>query len=337
MTTGFVPRVVLSALFGLLTLLCLESGCVYVSGMGFLAGRTQPLEEVVLEGKGKHKILVVEMSGVITEEERREIFGLRPEPSLVASVREQLDKASRDRKIAGVIFKVNSPGGTVTASDILYQEIRRFRKERNVPTVSLLMDTATSGGYYVALASDRIVAHPTSVTGSIGVVLLNLNLNGLMGKIGVSDQTVKSGRYKDLGSPFREPQPGEREILQAAIDDLHGRFCRLVEENRKGLKIADRPEITDGRIFTASQALEAGLVDEIGYFPDALRRVEKEANLTEARVVVYRRKGEYRPNIYAGWQGSGSPRTEINLFKLDLEGWFGRGGPVFLYLWQPDL
>jgi len=337
MTEKFRTPATLPALCVLLALLCLESGCVYVSGMGLLAGRTQPLEEVVLEGQGKHKILVVEMSGVITEEERREIFGLRPEPSLVASVREQLDKASKDRRIAGVIFKINSPGGTVTASDILYQEIRRFRKERNVPTVSLLMDTATSGGYYVALASDRIVAHPTSVTGSIGVVLLNLNLNGLMGKIGVSDQTVKSGRYKDLGSPFREPQPGEREILQAAIDDLHGRFCRLVEENRKGLKIADRPEIADGRIFTASQALEAGLVDEIGYFPDALRRLEKEANLTEARVVVYRRKGEYRPNIYASWQGSGSPRTEINLFKLDLEGWFGRGGPVFLYLWQPDL
>lgn len=332
-----MPRELFAALAGLLIVLCLASGCVYVSGMGFLTGRTQPLEEVVLEGKGKHKILVVEMSGVITEEERREILGLRPEPSLVATVKEQLDKASRDQRIAGVIFKVNSPGGTVTASDILYQEIRRFRKERNVPTVSLLMDTATSGGYYVALASDRIVAHPTSVTGSIGVVLLNLNLNGLMGKIGVSDQTVKSGRYKDLGSPFREPQPGEREILQAAVDDLHGRFCRLVEENRKGLKIADRPEIADGRIFTASQALEAGLVDEIGYFSDALRCVRKEANLTEARVIVYRRKGEYRPNIYAGWRGDGSPRAEINLFKLDLEGWFGRGGPVFLYLWQPDL
>ena len=321
----------------LIACLCLASGCVYVSGRGFLGGRTMSLEESVVSGEGKDKILLVDVSGVISEKERGGIFRLRSEPSLVASVKEQLDKASKDDRVRGMVLKINSPGGTVTASDILYQEIKRFRTERKVKVAALFLDTAASGAYYVALAADRIVAHPTSVTGSIGVVLLNLNLNGLMEKIGVSDQTVKSGAFKDLGSPFRKPEPGEREILQAVVDDLHHRFCVLVEQNRKGLTLAEHPELADGRIFTASQALQAGLVDQIGYFADAADWIQREMGLPSARVIVYTRRDEYKPNIYATWGGEGLPKTEINLIKLDLDGLIARGGPTFCYLWQPDL
>jgi len=337
MKSRFCPAVGTCLLLALFACLCLTSGCVFVSGRGFLSGRTMPLEEQVVLGEGKDKILLLDVSGVISEKQRGGIFRLRPELSLVASVKEQLDKASRDDRVKGMVIKINSPGGTVTASDILYQEIKRFRMERSVKVAALFLDTAASGAYYVALAADRIVAHPTSVTGSIGVVLLNLNFNGLMAKIGVSDQTVKSGAFKDLGSPFREPQPGEKEILQAVVNDLHHRFCVLVEQNRKGIALAEHPELTDGRIFTASQALQAGLVDQIGYFSDAVEWIQREMGVPRARVIVYQRDDEYKPNIYAQWEGAGVPKSEINLIKLDLDGELEREGPTFCYLWQPDL
>ena len=155
--------------------------------------------------------------------------------------------------------------------------------------VALLNGTATSGAYYVAQAADRILAYPTTVTGSIGVILLNLNLNGLMEKIGVSNATVKSGMYKDLGSPFRQPEEGEKEILQGVVDELHGRFVQVVGENRRALKLSDHPELVDGRIFTARQALSDGLIDQIGYVADAVGWVRGAAAVPDARVIRYQR------------------------------------------------
>ncbi|MEW6440028.1 MAG: signal peptide peptidase SppA [bacterium] len=326
-----------AVLLCLLACLAASGGCVYVSGRGLFESRTRPLEESVLYGRGKDKILLVDVNGLISDQKRQGVFSLKTEPSLVASVKEQLDEASRDDRIKGLVLKIDSPGGTVTASDVLYHEIRKFREKRKVKVVALFMDTAASGAYYAAMAADRVIALPTSVTGSIGVVLLNVNLYGLMEKIGVSNQTIKSGPYKDLGSPLRPPEPGERQILQAVVDDLYHRFRLVVEQNRKGLDLTRHPELADGRVFTADQALEAGLVDQIGYFPDAVDWIRQEMGIAEAQVVVYKREGAHRPNIYAQGELGLASGTEINLIKLDLEGQLFGGGPVFMYLWQPGL
>jgi len=314
----------------------LAAGCVFVSTKGLLSRGPQPFEETVLFGQGKDKILFMEIRGLISERKASKPFQLQVEPSMVASVKEQLDMAAGDDRVKGILLMINSPGGSVTASDILYNEIRGFKAAKQVKVVALLNGTATSGAYYVAQAADRIIAYPTTVTGSIGVVLLNLNLNGLMEKIGVSNATVKSGMYKDLGSPLREPEEGEKEILQGVVDELHGRFVQVVGENRGGLNLSDRPDLIDGRIFTARQALSEGLIDQIGYVADAVGWVRSSAGVPDARVVRYKRQGDYRPNMYS--YGQDRPvQAEFNIIKLDLEGFLSGVGPTFMYLWTPGI
>ena len=143
-----------------------------------------------------------------------------PRVPLLVRVREELEKAAQDRKLKAVVLKINSPGGTVTASDILYHELDDFRRRTKLPMVAVMMDVAASGGYYIALAADTIVAHPTSVTGSIGVIMVTVNADGLLQKIGVTAAAIKSGPYKDMGSPLRALTPEERAIFQSVIDDL---------------------------------------------------------------------------------------------------------------------
>ena len=314
----------------------LTAGCLFVSTKGLLSRGIQPLEETVLFGKGKDKIVFMEIQGLISEKESSKPFQFKTEPSMVASVKEQLDVAANDDRVKGILLMINSPGGTVTASDIIYNEVKRFKAKKQVKVVALLNGTATSGAYYVAQGADRIFAYPTTVTGSIGVILLNLNLNGLMEKIGVSDTTVKSGMYKDLGSPFRKPTKGEEEILQGVVDELYRRFVRVVAENRSGLDLSGRPELVDGRIFTAPQALSDGLIDQIGYVADAVAWVRGAAAAPDARVVRYKRRGEYLPTVYSYGSEQGI-RTEFNLIKLDLDGLLTGVGPTFMYLWTPGL
>jgi protease-4 len=150
----------------------------------------------------------------------------------------------------------------------------------------------------------------------------------------VSNATVKSGVYKDLGSPLRKPEEGEKEILQGVVDELQGRFVQVVGENRRALKLSDHPELVDGRIFTARQALSEGLIDQIGYVADAVDWVRSAAAVPDARVIRYQRRGDYLPNMYS--YGQGQPvQAEFNIIKLDLEGFLSGVGPTFMYLWMP--
>jgi protease-4 len=314
----------------------LATGCIFVSTKGLLSRGPQPFEEIVLFGQGKDKVLFIDIRGLISERKSSKAFQIQVEPSMVASVKEQLDMAARDDRVKGILLMINSPGGTVTASDILYNEIMSFKAAKQVKVVALLNGTATSGAYYVAQSADRIFAYPTTVTGSIGVILLNLNLNGLMEKIGVSNATVRSGMYKDLGSPFRKPEKGEKEILQGVVDELYGRFVQVVGENRGALNLSDHPELVDGRIFTARQALSDGLIDQIGYVADAVGWLRDAAAVPDARVIRYQRGGEYRPNMYS--YGQDQPvQAEFNIIKLDLEGFLSGVGPTFMYLWMPGV
>ncbi len=175
------------------------TGCIHLH-----LGRRLPqdkLKETVVQGKGWNKILLLDITGFLNDVPANKPFA--PPVTLLRDVKEKLRKASRDGRIKGVILRINSPGGTVTASDTIYEEIRRFKKEKKVPVVAQMNDVAASGGYYVAVAADRIFAQPTSITGSIGVILQKFNLHELLGKIGIANTPVKSGALKDLGSPFR--------------------------------------------------------------------------------------------------------------------------------------
>ena len=310
------------------------SGCFVSLGgsLPFLGGH-QPLEEVTVEGEGRDKILLVDLSGVISDMPSRRAFGLVEEESTVARIRSELERATDDHRVKAVVLRINSPGGGVTASDEIYGELVRFKRERKLPVVAALGDLAASGGYYVACAADRIVAHPTTVTGSIGVILMNFNLEGLLGKIGVQNETFKAGEHKDLLSPFRGATPEERRIVQSILDGLHARFVTVVRESRPGLATTRLAELTDGRIFDASAALDAGLVDQIGDLRAALDVAKAGARVERARVVMYRRPSEGRENIYS--RAGGAP-LQVNVLPVDLGGLTGTG-PRFMYLWAPGL
>ncbi len=307
------------------------AGCSVISVD--LTPRVRPLEEDTVEGRGDAKIVLVELSGLLSDAEPAPILTVGNPPArvpLLVRLREELKKAGDDAKVRAVVLRINSPGGTVTASDIIYRELMLFRERAHVPIVAVLMDVAASGGYYAALAADTIVAHPTTVTGSIGTIMLTVNAQGLMDKLGLAAVTVKSGEHKDMGSPFRTLTPDERKIFQSVIDDLHGQFVKLVAERRR-LPRETAAQLADGRIYTAEQALRLKLIDGIGYMPDALATARREAGVKDARVVVYKRPRQYRATYYAKAETGGSA-VEAALAPLAA---LGASGPRFLYLWWP--
>jgi len=311
--------------------LLLATGCALVSID--LTPKIKPLEEQTVEGSGRTKILLTDVSGFLSEEGSSPtlvIGASTPRVPLLVRIREELKKAGEDSSIKALIIRINSTGGTVTASDIIFKEIDLFKKKTRVPVIAVMMDVAASGGYYVALAADTIVAHPTSVTGSIGVIMLSLNAEGLLQKLGVTTSAFKSGERKDMGSPFRALTDDERKIFQSVIDGLHGQFLlHLVESRKLPLDVARK--IADGRVYTAQQALELKLIDQVGYMDDVLRLAKQKIGVDEARVVVYHRPTEYRATYYARAESSAGG---IDMTATQLASLIG-GGPRFLYLWWP--
>jgi protease IV len=306
------------------------AGCSVVSVD--LTPRIKPLEEETVEGRGGAKILLSDISGFISDDPPSSGLGLGPSAPrvpLLVRLREELKKAADDKDVRALVLRLNTPGGTVTASDIVYRELMLFRERTKVPVIAVLMDVAASGGYYIALAADTIVAHPTTVTGSIGTIMVTANVEGLMQKIGVSANTIKSAELKDMGSPFRPPTPEERRIFQSVIDELQRQFLAKVVERRRIADDAART-LADGRIYTAPQALGHRLVDAIGYVPDAIEAAKRAAGVAEAKVIVYKRPREYRATYYA------QARTEASAFDAVAQVAVSAGvGPKFLYLWAP--
>lgn len=288
-----------------------------------------PLQETQVSGTGKAKVLLMEISGVISSQDGD---GFVPTPSLIASVKEQLTRATQDEAVKAVVLRINTPGGTVTASDIIHHELKTFKTNRKIPIIASIMDVGASGGYYIAAAADTVLAHPSSVTGSIGVIMLTMNARGLLEKVGVEATAVTSGPRKDMGSPFRTMTTEERAIFQGLIDSFYQRFLSVVQEGRPNLQMDQIKKLADGRIYTGDQAKAAGLVDEIGYLEDAVDLAKKKAGLTEARVVTYRRPGEYSNNVYSKLV---APSPLASLGSLDLLSFVRGGAPQFMYLWMP--
>jgi protease-4 len=319
------PAMNLRSMFISLLAVCSMQGCAFISIP--LSSRTLPLEEKVLEGEGRDKILLIDISGIITSEKKRSFADLDSGPDMVARVKEELTQAAEDDRIKAIILKINSPGGTVTASDIIYKEILKFKEKNKIYVTASLMDIAASGGYYIACAADTIVAHPTAVTGSIGVIAMKFNVKGLMDKLGVQDDTIKAGDMKDSLSPFRPMTDEERQIIQDIIDSLHQQFMEAVVQGRKDLSLDEVKPLADGRVFTARQALEAELIDDIGYLDDAIDITKKETDLKEARIITYYRPSSYKNNIYS--------QTSFSIFNFGDNDFLAYLPVRFMYLWNP--
>lgn len=303
------------------------SGCASFN----LGPSIKPLKEKTLMGKGSDKVLLLDIQGIISNQDKRALTGFPIKKGMVETVREILMKAEEDDKIKAVLLRINSPGGTVTASDIIYHEIMSFKEKKKIKIYVSIVDLAASGGYYIAMAGDTLMAHPTSLTGSIGVIAVKVNVSGLMEKLGVGWEVVKSGDKKDFLSPLRALTPEEKILFQNTIDSFHNRFVATIVKNRPDLDIKTVKTLADGRVYNSDQALEAKLIDAIGYLDDTLELIGKELGVTDPKVISYHRPGEYKSNLYSSLPNS----PTINLLNIDLGLNLDRTSPHFMYLWMP--
>ncbi len=291
--------------------------------------QADPLQEYTLEGEADGKVLVIPVRGIISNASREGF--MRTRPSMVQEIVSQLRLAGEDKDVKAVIFKIDSPGGSVTASDILYNEIEVFKKRTGAKVVVAMMGVTASGGYYISLPADYILAHPTTITGSIGVIFSRPRVTGLMNKVGIDVEVNKSLFYKDIGSPFRAATAEEDKIFQDLTDRLAARFVDLVAKHRR-LAPEIIAEISTARVYLANEALELGLVDEIGYLEKAINKAKNLARLPEdAKVVVYRRTEYPDDNLYNTAtrydEGHGS------LISLELPASLNPMKTGFYYLW----
>ena len=298
-------------------------GCISI---GF---KEQRISTVTVERSGRffepNRIAIIDIDGFIGS-------GSAPwwmiGGTSVAEVKEKLERARWDRRVQAVVLRVNSPGGEVGASDIIYEELQRFRRETGKPVVACCMDVAASGGYYVACGTDRIVASPTTVTGSVGVIMHLTNVEGLFGKIGLQSVTIKSGAKKDIGSPTRMMTAEEREIMERLMQGMFKRFVGVMRTAHPAVTDADAAIIGDGRVFGADEALQLHMIDRIGYLRDAIEEAASLARISAADVILYQKVPAATSNIYAQWGPAMALGEGLNALLR-------RQGPAFLYLWTP--
>jgi protease IV len=241
-------------------------------------------EEEYISGAGPAKIAVIPVEGAIAASENT-VAGVQP-TNTPEGLADALKQAKDDESVAAVVLEVNSPGGGVTASDMMHQSILDFKGSSGKPVVVSMEDTAASGGYYISTAADRIVANETTLTGSLGVFIPLLNFREAAQKYGVTQEYIKSGKYKTMGSSWKELTPKEREIFQSIVDHYYDEFVKVIVEGRDLPEDRVR-EIADGRVYSAEQAKDLDLVDELGELDEATGIARNLANVEEATVVRY--------------------------------------------------
>jgi len=279
----------------------------------FASSATEPLKEFVVEGDGDGKLALIYLKGFLASQPKQGM--LRAKPSQVQELVSALRLVEGDDEVKAVVIAIDSPGGTTTGSDILYHEIADFKKRTGKKVVVAMFDVAASGGYYAALPADWIMAHPTTITGSVGVIFMRPKLQGLLDKVGVDVEITKSGEDKDMGSPFRPTTTEEAAMFQAIIDDYAARFHMLVAKHRK-LTPANMETVKTARVFTANQAKAIGLVDQIGYIQDAFAKARELSGLpSDSKVVAYRRDTYPNDNPYNS-MNSVDP-AKLNLLGFD--------------------
>jgi protease IV len=206
----------------------------------------------------------------------------------------ELKRFSENPSVKAIVIRIDSPGGGVVPSQEIHDAVKRVRSKNNKAVIASMGSVAASGGYYIAAATDRIVANPGTLTGSIGVIMETANVEGLLQKIGVEGIVIKSGKYKDVGSPLRKMSADERGLLQAVMDDVHKQFIEAVAEGRS-LELRAAQVLADGRIFTGRQAKEAKLVDELGDLEDAIQLAAEVVGIEgEPKVIEPRRRFSLR-------------------------------------------
>lgn len=308
-------------------------------------------ERVVLrdDGASDSKVVMIDVRGLIMDARRPGLIGSGSNP--VDDLVSRLDLAEKDNGVKAVVLRINSPGGTVTGSDTMYREVRRFAETTHKPVIACMGEVAASGGYYLALSADHIIAQPTTVTASIGVIVPTLNFSEGLGKIGIVARNVVSGKNKDMAWPYSPMKDEQYQVLQTMVNDYYARFRGLVVERRHALSADHLDDATDGRVVTGARAKELGLIDELGGVREAFAAAKARAGVEHATLVKYS-IGDYQPRtayassepVVAGWPPAAGAEGDSNLIKLELGGGAGLGvmGAAaetsgFYYLWLPSV
>ena len=271
---------------------------VALIGIGFIA--LSLLGNFLSEGGwiGGDKVAVIRIEGIILDsrETIEELRHYRDNPSVKA-----------------IVLRIDSPGGAVVPSQEIFAEVRKTRAEGKIKVVTSMGNVAASGGYYIAAATDRIVANPGTLTGSIGVIMELANVKGLLEKVGVQSVVIKSGRHKDMASPFRAMTPEDRALLQTVLDDVHAQFIDAVATGRS-LQLEQVKTLADGRIFTGKQAQTVNLVDELGDLHDAIQLAARLVGISgEPRVIETHKRFSWRDLLQGLYSGSIAPLVPSNI------------------------
>jgi len=331
-------RLILIALLALLALLA--NGCIIYAPANLGFPQPPTLSELEIEDADgyfvQEKIVVIGIDGTISGQWQGNLFA--PSRNQVADVVAQLDLARQDEDVRAILLRINSPGGSVTASDQIHREILEFKKDTGLPVIAALMDTAASGGYYVAMAADEVVAHPTTITGSIGVIMQTMNVEGMFELVGLKQNVFKTGAFKDMGSPYRPVSDEERALFDGILADMQGQFIDVIDAGRPDMSRAEIEPLADGRVFTAQQALDSGLVDRIGYLDDALERARAAAGIRDANIISYRLGWWPAANVYGASTQLPDPEASDSLtgaVRAAMQQLVPQPGARFLYLWEP--
>lgn len=319
--------------------ICILPGCkqpICVNMTGDVTTRmpvdntAQPVHQKLVGGNACvcEKIAIIDVDGVLLNRNFKGLDSLGENP--VSLFHEKLDAAARDAQVKGVVLRINSPGGSVTASDIMRRDLVEFRQRCGKPIVASVLDIGAGGAYYLATACDYITIHPTSVIGGVGVVMNLYNLEDTLQQQTVEARTIRAGKYVDLGTPVVRLDEDGEEILTSIAEELHDRFKTAVQAMRPSVET----KYLDGRILSANQALENGFVDEIAYLDDAIRQAEGLAGTSsQARIVMFRRNNDRALTEFDITPNSPSSLASI---PISLPGLDRANLPLFLYLWQPE-
>ena len=302
-----------------------------------VSSSTKLQEHTVMPGRSGDKVAIIEVEGMLSN--MRSGGLLQPTENPVSLFTQQMRAAARDKSVKAVVLRVNSPGGTVTASDTMYEIVKDFRRTTKKPVIASTQEVCASGAYYISCAADSIVVHPTSVVGSIGVLFSTMEFEGALGKLGVRTESIKSGPLKDMGSPYKELSANERAVMQEMVDEYFKRFVGIVTATRPVREppptmppASDYSGVYSGRVFSGEKAVELGLADRAGRLEDAIRLAKQTAKAKGAKVVMYKRPYGYGGSIYASAEPppakAGTLRLELPESRLFLPG-------GFYYLWEP--
>ncbi len=307
----------------------LLTGCAFIN-LSNLASSS--IEETIVEESAGYfvadKVLLIDVSGEISDYGDSSLFGSSAActPYYIKSI---LNKAEKDSFIKAVILRIDSPGGSVTASSTIAREIKRFKQKTGLPVYAYINGLGCSGAYYISAPCDKIYIQPDGLTGSIGVIMMLPKFMKLAEKVGYEMVVIKSAAMKDIGNSFRDMTEEEKQVFQSIIDSSYGNFLSWIMECRpKATDMASLKTVADGRIYDAKQALDRKIVDKICFLEDAIADVKQAARMSDANVVTYGYIESDDANIYSPAGAS----QKIKLMNVNIPG-NRRAG--FYYMWMP--